>query len=66
MKEYYDHPIFGRLTDEEDIRIAKRQEEEAEYQRIMDMLAEEYYWKKIDEEQYQRYFGEDFNKVEGD
>ena len=35
MSEKFYHPAFGWLTDEEDIRIAKRQQSEDDYYRAM-------------------------------
>ena len=50
MSERFFHPAFGYLTDEEDIRIAKRQQAEAEYYKAMEKAYEEEYRKVCEQE----------------
>ena len=45
-------PEFGYLTDEEDIRIYKRQQQEKEYMEQYQKAMEEEYYKEMEEEYY--------------
>ena len=43
---------FGLLTDEEDIRIYERQQEEESYYKAMEKQMEEDYYRQLEEEYY--------------
>ena len=59
----YIHPVFGKLTDEEDIAVFRRQQQEEEYLRAMERQMEDLYSKQMEKdlnEEYEKYMREQF------
>ena len=51
-KDYRIHPVFGKLTDPEEIAIFDRQQEREEYER----MAEKYYQKEMEKAEERAYY----------
>lgn len=59
MEEYI-HPVFGKLTDEEDIRIFKRQQLQEKYDKDYEKAMEEEYQRQceLESKDYEQYLYE--------
>lgn len=62
MSEYRIHPVFGILTDPEDIAVFDRQQAEEDmekaYWEAQQQAEEEAYWRAMEEDMYNLQWGE--------